>query len=703
MRLIIAEKPSVAGAIAAVVNAKQKQNGYTEGGNYLVSWCYGHIMEMKQPNEYCDEWAGTWCFEQLPMIPDRFQFKVKDNVKSQFSVLKNLMNDGRVTDIICATDADREGECIFRYVFNSAGCRKPVYRLWVSSLEDSAIRKAFTVLKSSSEYNSLFSAGYSRARADWLVGMNYSRLFSVRYKANLPIGRVQTPTLAMIVQRDYKVSHFVKEQFFTVDINCGGFTASSERIDSIDDAKEIMLAVFNDKTVFVASVKKEAKTVNPPKLYDLTTLQREANKHYGYTAQQTLTYLQKLYEAKLTTYPRTDCQYLPDDMKSTAESVIKTVYSVYPSFGICPVVVNIDRSINNAKVTGHHAIIPTENIAFASLNELPEGEKNILYLISAKLVLASEGPHKYEAVKVELISSSANTVFTAKGRTVLHSGWKALEQAIFPANNKEKPDKEDSVIPELCEGQILSDVQPCVSEHWTSPPVPYTEDTLLSAMEHAGNDSYDDEDAEKKGLGTPATRAAIIEQLVSHKLVQRKGKQILPTDMGKKLIAVVPPEIRSPKLTAAWEMKLQQIERKEYDAEQFMTEIKQYVIDTCEKYSSVDEKVSFEAKPIGNCPKCGAEVKQGKFGYYCTGKCGMNVAKVYNKELSEGQLSKLLSGQKISLTINGKKSTVLPQIEPFSYKNKKGEEISGFQWCCFLDEVIKKFGEHADEQYKPFL
>lgn len=695
MHLVIAEKPSVAKAIASVLKATVKRNGYIEGNDYIVSWCYGHLMEMKQPDEY-GIWAGNWSFEQLPMIPDKFQFKVKSDAKAQFDVLKKLLKDDKVSDVICATDADREGECIFRYVYSFCGCTKSVARLWVSSLESSAISKAFKTMKGSNAYNSLFSAGYSRARADWLVGMNFSRLFSVRYSSRLPVGRVQTPTLAMIVKRDYQVTHFVKEQYFTVDFDCG-FLASSERIDNRETAEQLAAAVSEYGSAVVEDVKVENKTVNPPKLYDLTTLQREANKRYGYTANQTLKYLQSLYEAALTTYPRTDCQYLPDDMQQTAEEMVKAVYTVYPHLGKVPAAYSLDKCVNNDKVTGHHAIIPCDNIKTVDLRKLSEGEHQILYLVCTKLAFAASEPHKYEAVTAVL--KCVDNVFTAKGKTVLNNGWKGLESRAFSADDdKKEKAEEDTPLPKIEQGQEFQILGAGVAEHWTSPPKPYTEDTLLSAMEHAGEENYD-EDAEKKGLGTPATRAGIIEQLMAHKLAMRKGKQIFPTDTGKKLIAILPPEIKSAKLTANWEMKLQDIERGAYSAEQFMTEIKQYVIDTCARYCSVDDKVSFDEKSIGNCPNCGAEIKQGKFGYYCTGKCGMNIARVYNKELTEGQLSRLLAGQKVSFTVKGKKSTVFPQIEPFSYKNKEGKEISGFQWCCILDDVIDKFKDHADPKY----
>lgn len=410
--LIIGEKPSVGRAISTVVGADKPHKGYIESSDYIVSWCVGHLVGLKYPNDYGNGWEQKWSFSQLPMIPDQWQFTVTESTKSQYNILKNLMNRSDVTEIICATDADREGECIFRYVYNMARCSKPVKRLWVSSLEESAIRFAFTNMKPMSDYDSLFNAGYARARADWLVGMNGSRLFSVRYGSKLNIGRVQTPTLAMIVQRDAEVNGFVKRKYFTTDLNCGDFILSSARIDD-EFATDTLVSACDGKSVTISSVKREIKTEKSPKLYDLTTLQREANKAFGYTAQQTLDYTQSLYEAKLVTYPRTDSQYLSDDMLQTAFDVVNLCNTIF-GFGISHTP-DIAKVINNAKVSGHHAIIPTVNISSADLDSLPNGEKNILSLIAAKLICAAAPVHKYETVKITAICNA--TEFTATGRT----------------------------------------------------------------------------------------------------------------------------------------------------------------------------------------------------------------------------------------------------------------------------------------------
>ena len=658
--LIVGEKPSVSRAISSVVGADATKKGYTEGNGYIVSWCVGHLVGLKFPNDYGNGWNQKWSFSQLPMIPDNWLFQITDSTKAQYNLLKNLMNKDEVTEIICATDADREGECIFRYVYNMARCRKPVKRLWVSSLEESAIRKALSNMKPMSAYDNLFNAGYARARADWLVGMNGSRLFSVRYGGKLNIGRVQTPTLAMIVQRDAEVNGFVKQKYFTADLNCGAFTLSSARIDD-EKSADALVSACDGSTVTISSVKREVKTDKAPKLYDLTTLQREANKAFGYTAQQTLDYTQSLYEGKLVTYPRTDSQYLSDDMAQTALEVTKLCDS-YFGFGIAHTP-DIQKVINNSKVSGHHAIIPTSGIATADLSSLPTGEKNILTLIATKLICATAPAHKYDAVKLTGICNG--TEFTATGRTVLDMGWKRF----IRQTDKEKPD--EKALPAVSEGQTFT-VAASNGEHFTSPPKPYTEDTLLSAMERAGNEDYDD-DTEKKGLGTPATRAATIESLVKNGYVERDGKQLRATDKGKELVTVVPDEVKSAKLTAEWESKLQQIEHGELPETVFMSGIQHFITDMCRKYGSVDKSVSLSDggnEPVGKCPKCGADVVKGKFGWYCKGKCGMNIANVYGVELSDTQVKGLFDGKSTSYTSKGKKTIVRPEIVENPYNGK---------------------------------
>ena len=775
MKLVIAEKPSVAKSIAAVLGAKTSKDGFVEGNGYIVSWCVGHLVGLYNPEEY-DEKYKKYSFDALPIIPDTFKMKVLDSTAKQYRILKQLMQSSDVDELICATDAGREGECIFRYVYNLSGCRKPVKRLWISSVEDKAIRDGFNNLKSDFDYDNMFEAGFSRAKADWLVGMNFSRLFNLRYgSSKISVGRVQTPTLAMIVQRDYDVKNFVKQKFYTVELDCGTFTVSSARIDDENNAKSIV-SKCNGSTATIKSVDTSVKKVNPPKLYDLTTLQREANRQYGYTAQQTLDYTQSLYEGKLVTYPRTDSQYLTEDMKQTALDMLDTIYSVFPDFkSDTEYEPNVKRLINNSKVSDHHAIIPTAEIANKSIDNLPDGEKNILLLISAKLVTAAAPTHTYEAVKV--IVDCENTEFTATGKTVIEQGFKAVEKQIkahlkggnLKGGNAEDKEDKEKALPTITQGQTFENVKAESAEHFTSPPKPFTEDTLLSAMETAGNSDYDDNsDVEKKGLGTPATRASIIETIVKKGFVERNKKQIVSTEVGRNVIEVLPDTVTSPKLTADWETRLQAIEKGKERAEDFMSDIETYIRDTVAEYShkaenSVlnaerqtigicpncgknviempksyscesgkdgcgftiwkstsgktvstatakellqnrktglitgfqnkdkksfdaylklddDNKVVFEfQKPsdtnIGNCPKCGSKVAKGKFGYYCTGKCGMQLAKVYGKELTDSQLSKLLSGKSVTYTVNKKSTTVLPEIEEYSFNGR-----NGFQW-----------------------
>ena len=668
--LIIGEKPSVSRAISAVVGASSAHKGYTEGNGYVVSWCVGHLVGLKFPNEYGNGWNQKWSFSQLPMLPEKWQFRVTDSTKAQYELLKKLMNRVDVSEIICATDADREGECIFRYVYNMANCKKPVKRLWVSSLEESAIRKALTSMKPMSAYDNLFNAGYARARADWLVGMNCSRLFSVRYGGKLNIGRVQTPTLAMIVQRDAEVGGFVKQKYYTADLNCGEFILSSARIDD-ENAADTLVSDCDGSTVTISSINREVKTDKAPKLYDLTTLQREANKAFGYTAQQTLDYTQSLYEGKLVTYPRTDSQYLSDDMAQTALDVAK-LCDTYFGFGISHTP-DISKVINNSKVSGHHAIIPTSGIATADLSSLPSGEKNVLTLIATKLICATALAHKYEAVKLTGICNG--TEFTATGRTVLEIGWKAYAKQSDKKN-------EDKSLPAVSEGQTFT-VAASKGEHFTSPPKPYTEDTLLSAMERAGNEDYD-EDTEKKGLGTPATRAATIEALVKNGYVERVGKQLRATDKGKELITVVPDEVKSPKLTAQWETRLQQVEHGDYSEISFMQDIERFVKAMCSNYGVKDESVSLASQyhePIGKCPKCGGDIISGKYGFYCKVKCGMSVGNVYGVKLSSAQVKYLLNGKSTSIFTKGRRSVIYPEIEETTYKGR-----TYFQWKAVWDK-----------------
>ncbi len=547
MQLIIAEKRSVGETIAKVLGVKTKKDGYMEGDEYIVSWCVGHLIGLSLPDCYGEQYENYWTFDNLPILPQEWKFASDKSKASQLKVLKTLMNNNSVDELICATDAGREGECIFRYVYNFIGCKKPVKRLWISSMEDSAIREGMNNIKPDSDFDNLYAAGFCRAKADWLVGMNGSRLFSNRFSAPLNIGRVQTPVLGMVVKRDYDIEHFVKEKFFTVSLDCKTFTALSDRISDENSAREIA-EKCSGKTAVISELKREVKTEKPPKLYDLTTLQREANRQYGYTAKQTLEYTQSLYEMKLVTYPRTDSRYLTEDMEQTALDMVQTIISAIPEYNSVSLPApDVKHCLNNKKVSDHTAIIPTSEIGTSNLKALPAGEKNILLLIAAKLLLAAAEPYKYESVKA--VVSCENHNFYASGETVLQEGFRAVEKII----KQTETTKGETTLPELSQGQELENIQTSVKEGFTTPPKAFTEDTLLNAMEHAGNDDYDENsDVEKKGLGTPATRADIIENLVKHNYIKRDKKKIIAEKKGISLIDVLPDEIKSPKLTADW-------------------------------------------------------------------------------------------------------------------------------------------------------
>lgn len=550
MKLVIAEKPSVAMSLAAVLGANEKKDGYLEGNGYLVSWCVGHLLELAQPEAYKEQYA-KWRYADLPILPTAWKYEVPKDKKKQLDLLCRLMKDSRVDSVVCATDAGREGELIFRLVYQYAKCKKPMERLWISSMEDAAIRDGFEHLRPGSSYDNLFDAALCRAGADWLVGINATRLFSVLYGVTLNVGRVMSPTLALLVQREAQIRNFKSKSFYVPEITCSGFTASGERQEEQEKAETIRLSC-DGQPATVRSVEKQTKTVQPPRLYDLTTLQRECNRIYGYTAQQTLDYLQSLYEKKLATYPRTDSQYLTEDMQATAASLVLWLRDNLPFGKGCKGEPDIERVTDGSKVTDHHAIIPTVEIARTDLASLPSGERDVLTLLAARFLCATAQAHKFEAVTASLDCAGYN--FLAKGKTVLQDGWKEADR-LYRMGLKQKleeKDNEDAALPELEENQTFSSVAASIREGKTSPPKHYTEDSLLAAMETAGAENMP-EDAERKGLGTPATRAATLEKLVAVGFVERKKKQLLPTEKGVNLITVLPDNIKSPLLTAEWE------------------------------------------------------------------------------------------------------------------------------------------------------
>lgn len=619
MILVIAEKPSVGAAIGKVLGASSRKDGYLEGNNYIVSWCVGHLVGLADASSY-DERFAKWRYSDLPIVPEEWLFEVPKDRQKQFKVLCDLMRDKRVTELVCATDAGREGELIFRLVYKKAGCTKPFKRLWISSLEDSAIREGFAHLRSSGEYDRLYEAALARSKADWIVGINGTRLFSTLYHKKLVVGRVQTPTLAMLVEREGKISTFHKEKYFNVHISKDNLTADMEKVKTEDKAK-VIAAACDKKQAVVSSLKKETKTVNPPKLYDLTTLQREANRYYGFTAQQTLDLVQSLYEKKLLTYPRTDSQFITEDMESTARQVIGIVSRKLPLFEGRIHEPDIGRITNNAKVTDHHAIIPTVQLEKQDLTELPESEQKIIRLIAMRLLSATGEKHIYDETLVTLTCEGYE--FKAKGKTVVQDGWKSVERCFKETLKSKEKDEPECPLPSLNEKDILSSVDASVTEHYTSPPKPYTEDSLLSAMETAGNAEFDD-DTEKKGLGTPATRAGIIEKLVKGGFVERKGKSLVPTKDGNNLVCVLPEQITSPSMTAEWENTLMQIERGNADADKFLSGIVGMTSELVKAYPFLSDaeanRFDTGRESIGKCPRCGSPVYVGKGNYYCSNR-----------------------------------------------------------------------------------
>ena len=581
MKLIIAEKPSVAFAVAKALNVKGSKDGYIENRDFIISWCVGHLVALAEPSAY-DEKYLKWNYADLPIIPAEFQYKIYGGKQKQFKVVKSLMNRKDVTEVVNACDAGREGELIFRLVYAQANCKKPIKRLWISSMEESAIRKGFENLKADSAYDNLYQSALCRLWADWLVGINATRLFSLLYRKTLNIGRVQTPTLALLADRHNKISFFKKEKYFTVSLDLGVVKAETERIDNEDMAKKITAACENSQAVCV-SVKKEEKKEQPPKLFDLTALQRAANRLYGYTAKQTLDLAQSLYEKKLITYPRTDSRYLTEDMAKTVLEIISYSLKLPPFDGISDFHADTFYLFNNEKVSDHHAIIPTAEIQKANLSELPNGERSLLNLIICRLLASSAEPYVYETVTA--IFECGGHTFTAKGKRVLAYGFKNVERLL--ASSSENEDGGDPPV-NFVEGQIFPDIKPQLCEKYTAPPKPYTEDTLLSAMETAGAKETTD-DAERKGLGTPATRAAILEKLVQTGFAERKGKQILPTKNGTLLISVLPDTLISPSLTAKWENSLALISKGQESPKAFMQGIETMIAELVNRYREFDK------------------------------------------------------------------------------------------------------------------
>ena len=613
-KLVVAEKPSVAMSYAKVLGATSRKDGYLEGNGYLVSWCIGHLVELAPPNVYDAKYV-KWSIADLPILPQKWQYLVSASTKKQFGILQKLMHRPDVESIVNSCDSGREGELIFRLVYQQAGCKKPVFRLWLSSMEENAIREGFAHLKPSTEYDALYNAALCRERADWMVGINASRLFSCLYNQPLAVGRVMTPVLAMTVVREAAIAAFVPEKFYTVALTLAdGGTASSKRFAQKADAELLLSKCRKEGRVTVQKMERKEKSESPPQLYDLTALQRDANRLLGFTAQQTLDYAQSLYEKRLITYPRTDSRFLTEDMAASLPGLVTDTGRALAVEEPFPI--HVQQVINGSKVTDHHALLPTKSMANADLAALPAGEWNVLRLIAARLLCAVGEPHRY--AETTLTTICAGEEFTAKGKEVLEEGWKAVERKVLADILNRK--QELTALPNAAENEcgILNAE---LKEGQTTPPKHFTEDTLLHAMETASADSMP-EGVERQGIGTPATRAATIEKLVQKGFLERKGtkktKVLLPTDKGKALITVMPEEIQSPEMTADWETKLLQIERGEMEPSEFMTEINTMVTELVKKTEmKKGANALMKSKIIGVCPNCGKPVVEREKGWFC--------------------------------------------------------------------------------------
>ena len=620
--LVIAEKPSVAQSYAKNLSAYKKQDGYMEGENCLVSWCLGHLAEYARPEEY-DERYAKWQFDDLPIIPEKWKLQVSADKKKQFSVLKDLMNREDIEYLVNGCDAGREGELIFQRVYDLSGCRKPVRRLWISSMEDEAIRNGFHEMKDAGFYSNLCMAAVCRAQADWLIGMNATRAYTTKYYKKLVVGRVQTPTLAMLTERQDRIEHFQKETFYRVELTDGKLVAVSENITNKADS-EFLAALCDGSEAIITELKREQKKVSPPKLYDLTSLQREANRYFGFTAKKTLDLLQELYEEKLVTYPRTDSRFVTEDMIGTVEELTGKMPLMLPFVEYGQLGHNIKRVVNNAKVSDHHAILPTKEAVEKGIMDLPVDKKNLMILIGQQVLQAVGEDYLYEQTDVTV--NCQKNEFTARGKTAVQMGFKDVEKAFRShcvKTEKEDSDRQLEIPYGYQKGMQLFNVKAETSIHYTSPPKSFNEDTLLAAMETAGNKEFD-EKTEKKGLGTPATRASTIEKLVASGYAQRKGKQIIPTAEGRELIRVMPENLKSAGLTAEWENRLLLMERGELNGEQFMDDIVamlEEILNGCRKIPEEERNRFQTAKElIGKCPVCGSDIFEGKRNFYCSNR-----------------------------------------------------------------------------------
>lgn len=664
-KLVIAEKPSVAQSIAKVIGADKREDGYLEGNGYLVSWCVGHLVELAPPEAY-DEKYEKWRYSDLPILPSEWKYQISDATRKQFGILKKLMEREDVTGLVEATDAGREGELIFRLVYHQAKCKKPFERLWISSMEDQAISDGFSNLQNGKKYDDLYRAALCRERADWSVGMNATRLFSTLYGQTLNVGRVMTPTLAMIVQREAEIESFKPEPIYRLSISCGGITAVSDRFEKKEDAENILKVMEEQKTAQVIKIDPADKQEKAPQLYSLTALQRDANRFLGFTAQQTLDYTQSLYEKKLVTYPRTDSRFLTEDMEKMIPDLARKMAS---KFGYTKnISVYPKQVINNNKVSDHHAIIPTVNVADTEFGKLPSGEQKVLSLITARLLSALGESAVRSEVDVEF--TCADTVFKAKTKNLTKKGWREIQDWIMGSSMDSENGKEEksgnanmlACIAMLTNGKSYPLQNPKMEAGKTSPKKHFTEDSLLSAMERAGADEMPDE-AERKGIGTSATRAATIEKLVRTGFVERKGnkktKYLLPTHKGVALITVMPEQIQSPSMTAEWEQKLLDVEKGTFQDAEFMREIDGMITELIGTYKIVEDAELLmppSVEKIGICPSCGQHVVERQKGYSCENRqCNFVLWKqnrffeALGKKMTKQTATKLLSDGRVAL------------------------------------------------------
>lgn len=703
MKVVVAEKPSVAKEIAKVIGASEKKHGYYEGNGYQVTWCIGHLVELRDAQEYDDRYS-KWSIDDLPIIPRSFEYKVSSDKTEQFNVIKNLINNSTADTIIEATDAGREGELIFRLVYHQAKCSKPVLRLWLNSMTDTAIREAFADLKPWEEYDNLYDAALSRQQADWLLGINLSRLYSCKYNTGLACGRVQTPTLKLIVQREQEIENFVPTPYYVVEADLGDFKAKYQTDNKALSQKIVDTCKL--KTAVVNLVEKNDKKQKSPLLFDLTTLQKEANTLFGYTAKETLDYTQDLYERKLVTYPRTDSRYITSDLKAPVETLINS----FKTNGVLKDIdksmyegINVGKLVNNAKVSDHHAILPTENLSLAELQGLSENLYNICILIVYRLIITASREYKYISTKVYL--DICGYEFTANGQKVVDYGFKYFDKKMREALGKKPTGSDDQELPELVKGdtRVVKNIE--ALEKFTTPPSRYTEASLLDAMETCGKYIEDEElkdiMSSCKGLGTPATRDGIIESLLRSKYIVRKGKNLIPTNKGVAFIGVATDRVKDPKLTADWEYQLSGIQKGTETRDLFIKDVIGFIQIYTEEVKALPLEEAGNmftaANAIAKCPKCGGNIIEGKYGAYCVSKCGMSLGRVRGVPVTGAQVAKLCEGKKILLkNLTSKKGNTydcyfVPKgIKPYSYENKKGETISGYEFDVDIEFPEKK-------------